>query len=380
MRSYEFALYTLRLLLREKLLFAITAICAVAWLLPLLADTPVFGRSFIEMNLQSVVHALGESQRQNDEPADADEVLWREYADHAAAALHHPSANGFYQEAKEHYQIAMDLHASGSLVGAEAADEALYQFCRVAAQTDQVENIRTSSDLPTLHHFTYTMASTPPTLWLLPSILVAVFISSYTKRHALLQSCPLSQAKMFLATFITGFSFSLIILAVSYVPSLFYSAVRNGFGSSAYPVIFMQGEQIVSTSVGISFVVYLCVLIGSNALISVVAALITICTKKPFVGPLVALGLSLFSQFDLFTTPTSSLFLQLLPFPYLSASSFFGYASCFPTTAVDVSMPPLGAVSVLLVYIVFALTTGMVALYVSGPKCDDKAEGSPADD
>lgn len=183
---------------------------------------------------------------------------------------------------------------------------------------------------PALYRLAATMHSVPALLLLAPIFVMSFVLLESVEASSLLRQFPLRFCGKIICFIAVSCIASTLLVALALLFPAAISLVRNGVGDPLYPVVFIQGNQLVETTVAKVAVGGLA-LYALNALcISSFAAAVFMLAHKALPAVFTAVLLSLLPMVPQYFAETFPLrdLLWALPTTYFDIPAVVGFPSC----------------------------------------------------
>lgn len=147
-------------------------------------------------------------------------------------------------------RIDLELYESGNLVADPLMLQAKYTLLHSLAQRSNPALYGTTAEEPGLYRVAEVIGTLPPMLVPLIPVVVGFLVLKNMESKKLLFQVPCSTIAKMGAAIIAVTALSLAVFLVSLVPACFINTVLHGLGDPSYPVVFIQGGTVVSTTIG----------------------------------------------------------------------------------------------------------------------------------
>lgn len=322
----------IRLLVRSPLVIAVAALLALSFSLPSLipSDTDAFVLSgeFIKENHLDILKESMEGGAYDTAPEYMQKTNQRQLE-----LLEITQGND--QEASlraqaEIAQLDMEMYERGNLVGEYLPLKSNEVFLTTFAKLDHPAAYMQTTQEPTLYRLAAAMHSVPVLLLLAPIFAVNFVLLKSVEASSLLRQFPLRFCDKIICFIAVSCMVSTLLVALALLFPAVISLVRNGVGDPLYPVVFIQGNLLVETTVA-KVAVNGLALYALNALcISSFAAAVFMLARKAIPAVFAAVLLSLLPMVPQYFAETFPLrdLLWALPTTYFDVSAVVGFPSC----------------------------------------------------
>lgn len=146
-------------------------------------------------------------------------------------------------------QIDMEMYERGNLVGEYLPLKSNEVFLTTLAKLDHPAAYMQTTQEPTLYRLAATMHSVPALLLLAPIFVMSFVLLESVEASSLLRQFPLRFCGKIICFIAVSCIASTLLVALALLFPAAISLVRNGVGDPLYPVVFIQGNQLVEATV-----------------------------------------------------------------------------------------------------------------------------------
>lgn len=323
------------LMMRERLIYLVVGALFISCSMPLIFDTPLYGKVFMEQELRSFVSTF-EMRNSLDDEAGSDSKEDRkrdqEMAQLARRALSSEDDRTFFNYAERYYSNQMDAIASGSIVGGEEATRADLALCRGLLESNSTRAISTSRELTGISYLPYAIGQIPSPLLFLPSIISSFITMEGMRRGTLAHASPIPIIKKYGAAAACACLSTTIMLLLAFMPPLFISTALNGIGDASYPVVLVRSGMIVVSTAGQALESFALLILPASALCTIISISFSMLLRIWQAGPLASLVLVLLPLFPgaLDANGPVAFLIGPIPLETLDPIRLTGYVGCFP--------------------------------------------------
>lgn len=243
----------LKVLLREPVLWAATASFALLLSLSALVPYPLYGpgllRQVLRMNHESLSTNLASGAFDGAPNRLIDDI--NQQLAYMEDALSADTSSGFYATLAELYRANEEEVSSGTLVGSSALEaEVNVRYAEAMSEAGETPEYDSSTQLPALLLASVAPSTLPQFVLVILPLLIGLSVSMVTDWRKLLGSSTVSRSIAVLSRCIVGVIVCLVTFALSCLPFLAISTLKNGLGSPTYPIVFLRGGEIIQTTAG----------------------------------------------------------------------------------------------------------------------------------
>lgn len=236
----------LKVLLREPVLWAATASFALLLSLSALVPYPLYGpgllRQVLRMNHESLSTNLASGAFDGAPNRLIDDI--NQQLAYMEDALSADTSSGFYATLAELYRANEEEVSSGTLVGSSALEaEVNVRYAEAMSEAGETPEYDSSTQLPALLLASVVPSTLPQFVLVILPLLIGLSVSMVTDWRKLLGSSTVSRSIAVLSRCIVGVIVCLVTFALSCLPFLAISTLKNGLGSPTYPIVFLRGGR-----------------------------------------------------------------------------------------------------------------------------------------
>ena len=223
----------------------------------------------------------------------------------------------------------LEEYESGTLVGDKLMLESKLSFLtRLSAMGDPLL-FASTVDEPMLYHLAGIFGSMPPLLFVAVVVATTHCVLGNLKTGKLAAQFPISPLQKQAIGFIAAVFLSVFVLFVAMLPVAVISLVRNGVGDPSYPVVMIQGGEVIEFTVASALFRSLCMYVLVALFIAALCSLLFALTATAAPGCLFALALGFVPSIPQYFSETFLLrsVLAYLPTTYLYFAAVSGYPS-----------------------------------------------------
>ncbi|MBM6942685.1 MULTISPECIES: hypothetical protein [Collinsella] len=272
----------------------------------------------------------------DDMPAYLQEIT-REQTRALDSVVNASDSQAYYAGIAQYTDTLIATYDNGNLVGTDrqslVAEKNLYS---ALSKLDDPQLYHDSSEMPALPYTCYVFAQISPIIWLILPLTCAAFIQAITKRPHLLGGAPVSTPEATIADLAVPSLLPPTLLMVALLPAFLFVGSREGFGSTLYPVVFVQNCQVIQTTVGTTLLCQLSLFFCACVFISSVTLLLSQVSQNAVFSLVVTACLCLLPTMDsyfnvLYQNDMTAQLKTFLPLTYLSFGHIAGYPGAFPS-------------------------------------------------
>lgn len=193
-------------------------------------------------------------------------------------------------------------------------------------------------DAPALYYISAMTHVVPYYSFYLPLLVACGYVWYLRSGGRLFSRAPLPAPAAALVSAAVALIAGLGVALVSFVPGFAVSLARNGFGSSAYPVVLGDGAQAAWSTLGGALSQEVALFVAASVFIAALAMLCQTVFDRPIAGCALPAALLLLPTLPAYSDVAYSGLGHLVPATYFAAWTVTGYASfspCMDVCAVD---------------------------------------------
>lgn len=218
-------------------------LCSTFFLIPCFAPVPtgseVYGAQFIKENHLDLLKEGMESGAYDTAPRNIKEANARTLE--LLEATQGDNLRESLRAQSELRRIDLDLCRSGNLTGDPWQFEASARYLDALASLEKPELYENTAKEPMLYRLAETFGTVPPLALVVPVVAIAFAMFRSLESDRLCAQLPLSRAGKILAAATVTVFVSVASLLACLAPTALVSALLNGVGDPAYPVVVVQG-------------------------------------------------------------------------------------------------------------------------------------------
>ena len=269
----------------------------------------------------------------------------------------------------DYERAQLKAHDSGNLVGRERYSiEAASELYDALSRLDDPKEYGSSAEMPALNYLSFVLARSSSLFWLVPAVISCFCVTSFVKKSKLMGMLPYSAAEKNLVGALEAFVLGVASVLLALMPALIVVLARSGLGDCNYPVVYIQNESVMQSTLIDTLLRQFLLLVLAIAFVVSVSFAVASVLRNPLLGVAASFALCLVPTISGYTGIAAEVegaqsVLPYLPTTYLSFGEITGYPGAY--LAVDILSIPgasfgLG-VQVLLFSAVVVACAGCVA-------------------
>lgn len=240
--------FVLRTQLRNVVTCVSAAILAVVMLFPLTIESQGRTYNFSREHARDTLDALSSVSYEG-----APQELLNSIQQERNALLDALSSKDdaeYLAKLADYYDLIIQEYDAGYVDGDRLNYVYLASYARELSQESDVNLYDSLQEEPALYYLVNAYTILPGVLWLIPAALAVLEVAKEMGSLQIVGNLPGSKIRWFIDAWLSATTLALLELLVALVPAFIIVGIRNGIGSVSYPVLLLQGNSLVQSSIG----------------------------------------------------------------------------------------------------------------------------------
>lgn len=240
--------FVLRTQLRNVATYVIAAALAVVMLFPLTIESRGRAYNFSREHARDTLDMIS-SVSYEGAPQELLDSTQQERSTLIDALSSNEDA-GYLSKLADYYDIVIQEYDAGYVDGDRLDYVYLATYARALSQEGDVKLYDSLQEEPALYYLVNAYAILPGVLWLLPAALAVLEVAKEMGGCQIVGNLPGSRLRWFVDAWLSATILASLEFLAALIPAFIIAGARNGIGSFSYPILLLQGNDLVQSTIG----------------------------------------------------------------------------------------------------------------------------------